>query len=61
MEWFEPIIAIVAIGLVFLPFILKIIGKKKGKVVCSSRCCCCPMRSQCSKNTQQTNNSKLTG
>ena len=29
MKWFEYIIMIVAIGLVFLPFILKIVNKKK--------------------------------
>ena len=28
MKWFEYIIMIVAIGLVFLPFILKIVKKK---------------------------------
>ncbi len=29
MKWFEPIIAVVAVGLVFMPFILRFIGKKR--------------------------------
>lgn len=55
MEWFEPIIAVVAVGLVFMPFILKIIGKKKGVTKCNSRCCCCPLREKCCKITTNDN------
>ena len=34
MKWFEPIIIIVAIGLVLLPIFLQIKNKKKGKSSC---------------------------
>jgi len=46
---------IVAIGLVFLPFILKIVNKKKGKPGCSSGCCCCPHRESCCKVAKKEN------
>jgi len=49
MKWFEPIIAIVAIGLVILPIILKVVNKKKGKSACSCGCTCCPHSGNCSK------------
>lgn len=55
MKWFEYIIMIVAIGLVFLPLILKIINKKKGKPGCSSGCCCCPHRESCCKVAKKEN------
>ncbi len=55
MKWFEYIIMIVAIGLVFLPFILKIVNKKKGKSGCSSGCCCCPHRESCCKVAKKEN------
>ena len=55
MKWFEYIIIIVAIGLVFLPFILKIVNKKKGKPCCSSGCCCCPHRESCCKVVKKEN------
>ena len=55
MKWFEYIIMIVAIGLVFLPFILKIANKKKGKPGCSSGCCCCPHRESCCKVVKKEN------
>ena len=50
MKWFEYIIMIVAIGLVFLPFILKIVNKKKGKPGCS-----CPHRESCCKVAKKEN------
>ena len=52
MKWFEYIIMIVAI---FLPFILKIVNKKKGKPGCSSGCCCCPHRESCCKVVKKEN------
>lgn len=55
MKWFGYIIMIVAIGLVFLPFILKIVNKKKGKPGCSSGCCCCPHRESCCKVVKKEN------
>ena len=55
MKWFEYIIMIVAIGLDFLPFILKIVNKKKGKPGCSSGCCCCPHRESCCKVVKKEN------
>lgn len=53
MKWFEPIIAIIAIGLVILPIILRIIRKKNNKGTCSSNCCCCDKRDTCLSNFKQ--------
>lgn len=50
MKWFEPIIAIIAIGLVILPFILKIINKKRGKPSCSCGCDCQSCSKDCMKS-----------
>lgn len=55
MKWFEYIIMIAAIGLVFLPFILKFINKRKGKPSCSLGCCCCPNRNSCCKGEKNIN------
>lgn len=49
MKFWEYILIIATIGMVFLPFILRIVNKKKGKPSCSSGCCCCPQRGNCSK------------
>lgn len=55
MEWFEPILIIIAVGLVAMPFVLKYINKKKGNTKCNSRCCCCPMRDKCCKAASNNN------
>lgn len=50
MKWFEPLIAIVAIGLVLLPIILKIVDKKKRKAKCSCGCDCSSCDKECLAN-----------
>ena len=47
MKWFEPIIAIVAVFLVILPFILNIRKKKKGKKGCGCGCSECSKKNEC--------------
>lgn len=50
MEWFEPLIAIGAIFLVFLPIIIKIYNYKKGKSNCSCGCDCTSCNKDCLKH-----------
>ena len=50
MEWFEPLIAIAAIALVILPFILNHRNKKTGKPSCTS---CCSSSGQCMRNFKE--------
>lgn len=53
MEWFEPLIAIAAIALVILPFILNHKNKKTGKPSCTSDCSCCSSSGQCMHNFKE--------
>lgn len=53
MEWFEPLIAIAAIALVILPFILNHRSKKTGKPSCTSDCSCCSSSGQCMHNFKE--------
>ena len=53
MKWFEPLIALAAIALVVLPFILKIIAKKKGKSTCSCGCDCASCNKDCMKSFKE--------
>lgn len=53
MEWFEPIIIIIAIFLVLLPLILKIKNKKKGKTGCEHDCSICSSHDQCLSNLRK--------
>lgn len=53
MKWFEPIIIIVAVGLVILPIILKIVNKKKGKSTCSCGCAYCTHSGCCTKTIEK--------
>ena len=57
MEWFEPIIIVVAIGLVLSPIIIKIVNKKRGKSTCScGDCSSC--NKDCMKNFKKYVNSE---
>lgn len=53
MEWFEPIIIVVAIFLVLLPLILKIKNKKQGKTGCEHECSICSSHDQCLSNLRK--------
>ena len=50
MKWFEPLIALAAIGLVILPIVLKIRAKKKGKSSCGCDCGSCSNKDNCCAN-----------
>lgn len=58
MKFWEYILIVVMVGLVFLPFILNYINKKKGKPTCSSGCCCCPQKDKCCKAMNDISKSK---
>lgn len=49
MSFWEYLLIVIMVGLVFLPFILNYFNKKKGKPTCSSGCCCCPQKENCCK------------
>ena len=58
MKWFEPLIALAAIGLVLLPIILKIINHKNGKSTCSCGCDCTSCNKDCLSNFKKYINSE---
>lgn len=58
MSFLEYLLIVIMVGLVFLPFILNYINKKKGKPTCSSGCCCCPQKNNCCKATNHIDENK---
>ena len=50
MKWFEPIIALLAVLAVVLPFYFKIRNVKKGKSGCGGICNECKNKDNCLKN-----------